>query len=242
MACGIEVLSESEKAVLRRLAHGHDVKSAAGELGISVHAVNERLRTARRKLAVSSSREAARLLAAAELQAPNSPVDKKIGVAVPGGQLEAQSQESVGAKRTFALAMGGLCTMLLVIMIAMFATASQKTSESGPLPNWTLQTAMPERLARASNRVHLSGNRLLWNGGEVSEDNIRSFLRVETQMKPQPLTIFTYSSQVVPGRIQRMRQLIDRVLDCTSATCLEVTSPVDDGGAPPQGLGVRSTH
>ncbi len=41
---------------------GHDAKSVARSLGLSVHTINERLREARRKMAVSSSREAARLL------------------------------------------------------------------------------------------------------------------------------------------------------------------------------------
>ncbi|WP_313538166.1 hypothetical protein [Sphingomonas sp.] len=51
---------------MRLLAGGHDVKSAAAILGISAHAVGERLREARRKTGSSSSRGAARLLAAAE--------------------------------------------------------------------------------------------------------------------------------------------------------------------------------
>ncbi len=59
-------LTEAERAVLRLLGQGHDTKSAAALLGISGHAVNERLREARRKLDVTSSRAAARLLLAAE--------------------------------------------------------------------------------------------------------------------------------------------------------------------------------
>ena len=53
-------LTEKEKQTLRQLVSGHDAKSMARELGLSVHTVNERLRDARRKMAVSSSREAAR--------------------------------------------------------------------------------------------------------------------------------------------------------------------------------------
>lgn len=59
-------LTEAERAVLRLLGQGHDTKSSATTLGISTHAVNERLREARRKLEVTSSREAARVLLAAE--------------------------------------------------------------------------------------------------------------------------------------------------------------------------------
>lgn len=59
-------LTEKEKQTLRLIVRGHDAKSIARSLGLSVHTINERLRDARRKMAVSSSREAARLLLAAE--------------------------------------------------------------------------------------------------------------------------------------------------------------------------------
>jgi DNA-binding CsgD family transcriptional regulator len=57
-----QALTEKEKQTLRLLLAGHDAKSLARSLGLSVHTVNERLRDARRKLSASSSREAARLL------------------------------------------------------------------------------------------------------------------------------------------------------------------------------------
>lgn len=66
--------------MLRLLLAGHDAKSVARALGISVHTVNDRLRDARRKLGVSSSREAARLLAEAEQQGPQFLGAKKLGV------------------------------------------------------------------------------------------------------------------------------------------------------------------
>ena len=59
-------LTEKEKQTLRLIVRGHDAKSTARSLGLSVHTINERLRDARRKMAVSSSREAARLLLDAE--------------------------------------------------------------------------------------------------------------------------------------------------------------------------------
>lgn len=63
---GLWALTEREKQTLRLIVRGHDAKSTARSLGLSVHTINERLRDARRKMAVSSSREAARLLLAAE--------------------------------------------------------------------------------------------------------------------------------------------------------------------------------
>lgn len=59
-------LTEREKETLRLLLAGHEAKSIARELDLSVHTVNDRLRNARTKLGVGSSREAARRLAEME--------------------------------------------------------------------------------------------------------------------------------------------------------------------------------
>lgn len=72
-------LSPGERRVLALLARGHTAKSIAAETGLSVHAVNERLRDARRKTGAASSRELARLVASQE----NG--DKEIGVPAPAG-------------------------------------------------------------------------------------------------------------------------------------------------------------
>jgi DNA-binding CsgD family transcriptional regulator len=60
---GLDRLTERERRILHLLASGHSIKSAAGEEAITENAANELLRSARRKLGVGSSREAARLLA-----------------------------------------------------------------------------------------------------------------------------------------------------------------------------------
>lgn len=57
-------LNPAEREVLALLAEGHTAKSIATLTGRSVAAVNERLREARRKTGIGSSRELARLLAA----------------------------------------------------------------------------------------------------------------------------------------------------------------------------------
>jgi DNA-binding CsgD family transcriptional regulator len=54
-------LTSKEIEVLALIAQGHDAKSAARELSISSHTIYERLRRARAKLGVNSSREAARI-------------------------------------------------------------------------------------------------------------------------------------------------------------------------------------
>ena len=59
-------LNESERRVLYLLAEGHTAKTVAREIGLTPAAVNERLREARRKTGVGSSRELARLLKSRE--------------------------------------------------------------------------------------------------------------------------------------------------------------------------------
>lgn len=59
----LDRLTVGEREVLTLLARGHTAKTIATSLGLSVAAVNERLRGARRRTGAGSSRELARLLA-----------------------------------------------------------------------------------------------------------------------------------------------------------------------------------
>jgi DNA-binding CsgD family transcriptional regulator len=61
-------LNGAERRVLRLLAEGHTAKSIANAIGTTPAAVNERLREARRKTGVGSSRELARVLKAQEIR------------------------------------------------------------------------------------------------------------------------------------------------------------------------------
>lgn len=83
MDAALYTLTEKEKDTLRLIVRGHDAKSAAIELDLSVHTINERLRSARRKLDVTSSREAARLLLESEApeiaSAPENLAYKQLG-------------------------------------------------------------------------------------------------------------------------------------------------------------------
>ena len=79
MEQALDELTDKEKQTLRLIVRGHDAKSMAAELDLSVHTVNERLRVARRKLGVTSSREAARLLFESEGGTYESLRDKDLG-------------------------------------------------------------------------------------------------------------------------------------------------------------------
>lgn len=90
MSSAVSSLTEKEKQALRLLVNGYDAKSMARQLGLSVHTVNERLREARRKMAVSSSREAARKLRELEGTSPEFLAPKSFGDA-PGSDTAPQA-------------------------------------------------------------------------------------------------------------------------------------------------------
>jgi len=138
MTSGYQALSEKEKATLRLLIAGHDSKSLARHLGLSVHTVNERLRDARRKLGTSSSREAARLLREMEEQAPESFGDKSLGDASSPGtpQLSGQPARGGGNRRRTGWIAGGI---VMSLALALFAFAS--LSGPAPVPTSTQSSA-----------------------------------------------------------------------------------------------------
>jgi DNA-binding CsgD family transcriptional regulator len=104
----LTALSDKELEVLRLLAAGHTVKSIAARLQRSEASINERLRDARRKTCVGSSRELARLLDAQKIW------DKNIDLAIPRPTEETLMQPP-GAGRKWSK---GTIMMLVAIPIA----------------------------------------------------------------------------------------------------------------------------
>lgn len=120
---GIQELTEKEKEALRLLLEGHDAKSSAGELDLSVHTINDRLRNARRKLGVSSSREAARILGDAEGQTPQFAAPETFGMGdsdAPDDTAVLTNTRRAGAFRSTWLA-GGMLVMSILIAAAVIA-------------------------------------------------------------------------------------------------------------------------
>ncbi|MEJ2456971.1 MAG: DUF4019 domain-containing protein [Novosphingobium sp.] len=134
MTEGIEALSEREKEALRLLLGGHDAKSMAGELGLSVHTINERLREARKKLGVSSSREAARRMAEAEQSTPHFLAYKVLGDA-DAAPREArhgppEKRQSVGYPLVWLG--GGMLIMSLIIAAAVLSSTLTGSASTPP--------------------------------------------------------------------------------------------------------------
>jgi DNA-binding CsgD family transcriptional regulator len=101
---GYRALTEKEKQTLRLIVRGHDAESIARNLDLSVHTINERLRDARRKMSVSSSREAARMLLDTEGGdhqpfGPNSLGDTKIGEAAARLEVQQEGTPTSGVGR-----------------------------------------------------------------------------------------------------------------------------------------------
>jgi DNA-binding CsgD family transcriptional regulator len=136
MTTDLNGLTEKEKDALRLLLRGHDAKSSARELGLSVHTVNERLRDARRKLGVTSSREAARRLLDDEgEQTPEIPADKALGDAAEDPVAADMTAPATQRWAWFGLGLGlapaliGVLAMSL-ILAALLAVWSPSTSEA----------------------------------------------------------------------------------------------------------------
>lgn len=135
MPDGLDALTAKEKETLRLLATGHDAKSIALELDLSVHTINDRLRDARRKIGVTSSREAARILAQAEDASPNKFVAKKMGVSEPAVDADNSEQPVSKIRSGIILAwFGGGFLMLSIIAVAavfMSSVGTSSDSENG---------------------------------------------------------------------------------------------------------------
>ena len=135
MTQGLSTLTEKEKQTLRLLVNGYDAKSMARHLGLSVHTINERLRDARRKLAVSSSREAARQLRAVEGPPPELLGDKGLGDASADTSVETlqQQPEGFGTLRRAGWIIGGVfMTFALALAALTSLTGGAETAASAP--------------------------------------------------------------------------------------------------------------
>ena len=156
MATGYQDLTEKEKQTLRLMVRGHDAKSVARHLGLSVHTINERLRDARRKMGVSSSREAARLLLESEGDAPNFLSDIPIGDASPLSGM-GHGDRNLPTRPRLAIIAGGT-----IMLLAVAASTTVFDVQMGDGPALAAgQAAQPARAAPAAPEVANSALRWL---------------------------------------------------------------------------------
>jgi len=116
----VQKLTPRQKEILRLILNGFDAKSAAQELGISVHTVNEHLTEARRHLGVSSSRQAARILRQAEATPPKNVGPNRLGVVHPVSRRLWLRQLSPN----WRLAYAGVALMIIIAAAISLSIAS----------------------------------------------------------------------------------------------------------------------
>ena len=158
-------LNESELQVLRLLAAGHTVKSIATSLDRSEASINERLRDARRKSGVGSSRELARLIAAQKIW------DKKTDLSPPDAPAPERGQSSPAEVPRSK----GMTLMLASLPIAAIAVSLFATN--------VVQDAQPNAEPAASAPVAAAAQPLL--AGRWSLD----VARIPADERPQRVTI-----------------------------------------------------
>jgi DNA-binding CsgD family transcriptional regulator len=145
MTDAVQALSEKEKEALRLLLGGHDAKSMATALGLSVHTVNERLRDARRKLSVSSSKAAARLLREAE--APQMLGDRFSGDAGAGASV--QTLDPGPAHSSWpAWTIGGFAMIALFVAALAFAASKPVAQPASTAATTAVAESDASRAAR----------------------------------------------------------------------------------------------
>lgn len=172
MSAAMQALTEKEKQTLRLIVRGHDAKSIARHLGLSVHTVNERLRDARRKLEVSSSREAARLLLEAEGEDPQNLADKQIGEAAPPADVKQRAAPGTGQGRTRLLTgpIAGVVIMSLilgVLALSLISEGTQPSTASNGAPGNTIaaSAAHESEVVRSAREWLELGDQGRWKDG-----------------------------------------------------------------------------
>jgi len=136
---GVDQLTDREREVLRLLLAGHTAKSAASELDLSVHTVNDYLREARKKLGVSSSREAARILGEEEAKAPHphpqtppqNHAPQQMGVGAERAATDTPMASATPAGRNYVPWIIGVIAMLTVAIAATLLFSSAGGSDAG---------------------------------------------------------------------------------------------------------------
>lgn len=133
----IAALSVKELEILRLLAMGHTAKSIAARLGRSEAAINERLRDARRKTGVGSSRELARLIDAQKIW------DKKIDLSSAGSPADEAARPANRGRPTSKGTLVVLTALTVAAAGLAFAAADFSQQDTPPQAD---QVAAPRQL------------------------------------------------------------------------------------------------
>ena len=115
--------------------------------------------------------------------------------------------------------------MSVTIAALAFAWLTAAPGPTDRSSSWSTSATVPSSPNMVSNRIHLDGRRLIWNGAPISELQARQFLDITKEMSPQPLLVFSASPTASEDKKDRARALIDEVLSCTPSQCVEIVAP-----------------
>lgn len=163
---GLQALTEKEKETLRLLVDGHDAKSMARHLGLSVHTINERLRDARRKMAAPSSREAARQLREIERQDPQFLADRVLGDAATATDVE-EHRTLAGTRRMsrrFGWIAGGIFMSISLALYALASLSGTAGTPATPKPEAPAAPAAETAAVQAARQWLALTDKGDWNG------------------------------------------------------------------------------
>jgi DNA-binding CsgD family transcriptional regulator len=190
-------LTDKEQEILRLLAAGHTVKSIAAQLDRSETSINERLRDARRKTGIGSSRELARLLDGQKIW------DKKIDLSTPRPGLEGSGQpRKAGWIRSKGMIVMFVAIAFLGAGLFLAETASDQTAtppsshaaaaQSSPLAGrWSLdveKVPADERPRQVTIAFHVSQDQKWTTNVEIIGADGRT-MRAESTAAPDGVPV-----------------------------------------------------
>lgn len=161
-------LTKRELEALSLLAAGHTAKTIATRLGSSEYAINERLREARRKTGIGSSRELARLLDAQKIW------DKKIDLPPPSSGTHRSEPLAQSERRR----MEG--TIIMFIAVPVVAVGMMVAAGSSPHVAPAPQTATASKQMPLAGSWSLDGSRIK---GETPPQRVTISFRVAQDRK-----------------------------------------------------------
>ena len=160
----LDRLNVHERRVLLLLARGHTAKSVANLSGMSVNAVNEHLRSARRKTGAASSRELARTLSDSAAQVSQESWDKFSGVAVG-----IPSPTSSRRRRVFRSSGAGPVPWRRFLFAGILTAAALLGYVSSEPVLQTASGASPGRYVESVHSPDLMVQVVLWRAGDVAD-------------------------------------------------------------------------
>ena len=198
-AIGVGALSDKELEILRLLATGHTVKSISARLGRSETSINERLRDARRKTGVGSSRELARHVAAQKIWDKN--IDLSMNRPVIDGRARSPFLGRPISKGTIIMFIA-MAFATAGLLYAAAESIEQPTPAPTALPaaghlplvgKWSLDTSRipaEERPRSVTLDFRLSGDRQ-WTGQSdvVAADGSRQQAQATAAADGVPVTV-----------------------------------------------------